>query len=140
MKRSSPIHTGISRYSKAWRRGRPAPLAALVILVTGFAGSWVSAGRDHPARVSFMEGSAAYETSGDVDWNELTLNLPLVSGDRIMGHPDSRIEVELGDGNFVRTSGETDVLFPELSRKRTILKLHEGDLILRAVDGCTTDP
>ena len=51
-----------------------------------------------------------------------------------MGHPDSRIEVELGDGNFVRISGETDVLFPELSQKKTILKLHQGDLILRVTD------
>ena len=81
-----------------------------------------------------MDGTAAYETAGDVDWNEVALNLPLVSGDRIMGHPGSRIEVELGDGNFVRISGETDVLFPDLSRKQTILKLHEGDLILRVTD------
>ena len=81
-----------------------------------------------------MDGRAAYETSGDVDWNELTLNLPLVSGDRIIAQPDSRIEVELGDGNFVRISGETDVLFPELSQKKSILKLHEGDLILRVTD------
>ena len=80
------------------------------------------------------DGSAAYETGGDVDWNEVTLNLPLVSGDRIMGHPESRIEVELGDGNFVRISGETDVLFPELSQKKTILKLHQGALILRVTD------
>ena len=81
-----------------------------------------------------MDGRAAYETSGDVDWNELTLNLPLVNGDRIIAQPDSRIEVELGDGNFVRISGETDVLFPELSQKKSILKLHEGDLILRVTD------
>ena len=71
-----------------------------------------------------------------VTWTgtRVTLNLPLVSGDRIMGYPDSRIEVELGDGTFVRISGETDVLFPELSQKKTLLKLHEGDLILRVND------
>ena len=109
-------------------------MCAFVTLITGFSTTWVSAGRDHPARVSFMDGRAAYETSGDVDWNELTLNLPLVSGDRIVGHPDSRIEVELGDGNFVRISGETDVLFPELSQKKTILKIHAGDVILRVND------
>ena len=129
-----PIPEGDSKKTRARRRSIPALLAALLIPIAGFSTTWVSAGRDHPARVSFMDGRAAYETSGDVDWNELTLNLPLVSGDRIIAQPDSRIEVELGDGNFVRISGETDVLFPELSQKKSILKLHEGDLILRVTD------
>ena len=129
-----PIPEGDSKKPRVRRRGIPALLAALLIPISGFSTTWVSAGRDHPARVSFMDGRAAYETSGDVDWNELTLNLPLVNGDRIIAQPDSRIEVELGDGNFVRISGETDVLFPELSQKKTILKLHEGDLILRVTD------
>ena len=87
MKSPSSIPLDGSRNSRAWRSGRLATLAVLVILIPGFTATWVSAGRDHPARVSFMDGRAAYETSGDVDWNELTLNLPLVSGDRIVGHP-----------------------------------------------------
>ena len=134
MRISPPVPTGNSIHLRTRRWSRTALLCAFVTLITGFSATWVSAGREHPARVSFMDGRAAYETAGDVDWNEVTLNLPLVSGDRIMGHPDSRIEVELGDGNFVRISGETDVLFPELSQKKTILKLHEGDLILRVAD------
>ena len=134
MRISPPVPTGNSIHLRTRRWSRTALLCAFVTLITGFSATWVSAGREHPARVSFMDGRAAYETAGDVDWNEVTLNLPLVSGDRIMGHPDSRIEVELGDGNFVRISGETDVLFPELSQEKTILKLHEGDLILRVAD------
>ena len=134
MNTARPIPAGISANLRAWRGGRLAPLAVLLILTAGFSTTWVSAGRDHPARVSFMDGRAAYESSGDVDWNEVTLNLPLVSGDRIVAHPDSRIEVELGDGNFVRISGETDIFFTELSRKKTLLKIHQGDLILRVND------
>ena len=134
MNKAPSIPSSISRNSRAWRGGRLAPLAALLMLMTGFSTTWVSADRDHPARVSFMDGRAAYESSGDVDWNEVTLNLPLVGGDRIVAHPDSRIEVELGDGNFVRISGETDVFFTELTRKKTFLKIHQGDLILRVND------
>ena len=134
MKTSSPVSTGDSTRSRPRQWSRTALLSAFLVLIAGNSASWVSAGRDHPSRVSFMDGTAAYETAGDVDWNEVALNLPLVSGDRIMGHPGSRIEVELGDGNFVRISGETDVLFPDLSRKQTILRLHEGDLILRVND------
>ncbi len=134
MKAPSSDPTGSSAHSRARQWSQPALLSAFLILITGFSTTWVSAGREHPARVSFMDGRAAYETAGDVDWNEVTLNLPLVSGDRIMGHPDSRVEVELGDGNVARISGETDILFPELSQKKTILKIHEGDLILRVND------
>lgn len=134
MKSSSSMPLDGFGNSRTGRRCRLIPLAALVILFSGFATNWVSASRDHPARVSYLDGLATYEASGDVDWNELTLNLPLVSGDRIIARPDSRIEVELGDGNVVRISGETDVLFPELSQKKTILKIHEGDLILRVED------
>ena len=135
MNTPSSIPASVSNNSRMWRGDRLAPLAALLILMTGFSTTWVSASREHPARVSFMDGRAAYESSGDVDWNEVTLNLPLVSGDRIVAHPDSRIEVELGDGNFVRISGETDVFFSELSQKENILKIHQGDLILRVNDG-----
>ena len=134
MIQSSPIPSGASGNSSTWRGGRPALQAAFLALILGFSTTWVSASRDHPARVSYLDGRATYEASGDVDWSELTLNLPLVGGDRIIARPDSRIEVELGDGNVVRISGETDVLFPELSRKKTILKIHEGDLILRLKD------
>ena len=135
MNTASSIPAGVSGNSRAWRGERLAPMAALLILMTGFSTTWVSASREHPARVSFMDGRAAYESSGDVDWNEVTLNLPLVSGDRIVAHPDSRIEVELGDGNFVRISGETDVFFSELSQKENLLKIHQGDLILRVNKG-----
>ena len=131
MNTTTTIPAGSSRNSRARREDRPGPWAALLILTAVFSTTWVSAGREHPARVSFMDGRAAYESSGDVDWSEVTLNLPLVSGDRIVAHPDSRIEVELGDGNFVRISGETDVFFSELSQKENILKIHQGDLILR---------
>ena len=134
MNTATPIPTGSFGNSRAWRGDRLVPLAAVLILTMGFSTTWVSAGRDHPARVSFMDGRAAYESAGDVDWSEVTLNLPLVSGDRIVGHPDSRIEVELGEGNFVRISGETDVFFTDLSRKKTLLKIHQGDLILRVND------
>ena len=134
MKTPSSDPTGSSTPSRARRWSPPALLSTSLILIAVFSTAWVSAGRDHPARVSFTDGRAAYESSGDVDWNQVTLNLPLVSGDRIMGHPESRVEVELGDGNIVRISGETDVQFPELSKKKTILKIHEGDLILRVND------
>lgn len=134
MRTPSPLTPDNSTHSRTWRWSQPALLSAFLVLLTGFSTTWVSANRDHPARVSYLDGHATYEASGDVDWNELTLNLPLVSGDRIIARPDSRIEVELGDGNVVRISGEADVLFPELSQKKTILKFHEGDLILRVKD------
>lgn len=85
----------------------------------------------YPPRVSYMDGTAAYEPAGDVDWDEVTLNLPLLSGDRIFSQMASRLEIELGNSNFVRLGSETDLVFSQIDRERLVLELHTGELILR---------
>jgi len=84
-----------------------------------------------PPRVSYIDGRAAYEPAGDVDWEEVTLNQPLLSGDRIYSQIDSKLEIELGDANFLRLGEETDLGLAEISDKQLILELHQGDLIAR---------
>ncbi len=84
-----------------------------------------------PPRVGYIEGSGAYESAGDVDWSELTINLPLLSGDRIVAHPDSRIEIELGYDNFLRLGAGTDVSFRRATGSELELDLSLGELILR---------
>ena len=103
----------------------------LLFLVAGALTVPSLASRENPARVSDLVGSGAYEPAGDVDWDELTANLPVFTGDRIFSHADSKVEVELGRGNFLRIADKTDVVFSELSDGRTGLKVHQGDLIAR---------
>ena len=117
------------RVSRKWVH--PTLLPLLLFLIAGASSADALASREHPARVSDLVGSGAYEPAGDVDWDELTPNLPIFAGDRIFSHADSRAEVELGRDNFLRIADKTDVVFTELSDGRTGLQVHQGDLIVR---------
>jgi hypothetical protein len=94
-------------------------------------GAGLLAGDFYPPRVSHVDGTASYLPSGKVDWEGLSLNLPLLSGDRVFTQHDSRVEVEFGDANFLRLADETDLTFGLLSEKETQLTLDVGVLILR---------
>ncbi|HOM98787.1 MAG TPA: hypothetical protein PLM33_00885 [Acidobacteriota bacterium] len=104
--------------------------AVILVLGTGSARArdWT------PARVSLVEGTAAYEPAGDVDWSEVSVNLPILDGDRIITHPDSRIEVELGGGAFLRLGASTDVHFVAVQDDDAVVELRSGDVILRLAD------
>ena len=88
----------------------------------------------YPPRISFIDGKASYEPAGDVDWTEVTINLPLLSGDRIVSQPDSRVEVELGEGNFLRLGGNTDIVFGNVSGSNGDIEMQLGELVLRVND------
>ncbi len=91
----------------------------------------VMAGDPYPPRVSYVEGKAAYVPTGKVDWEEVTPNLPLLTGDRIFSHPGARIEIEIGEAGFLRLGGETDIVFSKLDDRERSLELFQGALILR---------
>ncbi len=91
----------------------------------------VMARDQYPPRVSYVEGSAAYVPSGKVDWEELTLNLPLLTGDRIFSHPGARVEIEVGEASFLRLGEETDIAFSKLDDRERSFELFQGALILR---------
>jgi hypothetical protein len=106
----------------------PALVMTLALFQPAFAG-------DYPPRVSHIEGSAAYEPAGEVDWNEVAVNLPLLSGDRIFAQQASRVEIDLGDANFIRLGEETDLVFLRVDRRELGLELRSGQLILRVNRG-----
>ncbi len=106
----------------------------LAVAAAALAGSPGLAADDAPLRVSHVEGRAAYEPAGEVDWSEVTVNLPLLSGDRIVSHPDSYVEVELGFANFLRVGPSTDVSVRRTGSGDTALDLGTGDVILRVYE------
>ena len=102
-------------------------LAAVALL----AASSVMGKGYYPPRVSFIDGKASYEPAGDVDWSEVAVNLPLLSGDRIVSQVDARVEVELGEGNFLRLGANTDVVFGNVSGRDGDIEMQLGELVLR---------
>lgn len=86
---------------------------------------------EDPARVSYVEGIASYEHGVEVDWTEVVTNLPVAEGDRFILQDDSRVEVELHGGNFLRAGSSTDFRIVTLQQNRADVQLLEGDLALR---------
>ena len=109
-------------------------LAFNLLFTAGVGSQRVLGDTSAPARVSYIDGSAAYEPAGDVDWSEVVINLPLLSGDRIFTHPGSRVEIELAFANRLRLNQETEVLFMDVSGHEPVLKVELGDLIVRVND------
>ena len=116
-----PFNASISRW---------VGLAAASLLLVGS----LSGNGYYPPRISFIDGKASYEPAGDVDWSEVTVNLPLLSGDRIVAQPGSRVEIELGQGNFLRLGENTDVLFGNVSGQDGDIDLKLGEMVLRVND------
>ena len=90
----------------------------------------------NPPRVSLVEGTALYESADDVEITELTINLPLLTGDRIYAVDDAHIEIQQGLGNVVRVSGNTDLKWLGTD---TVLRIEltAGDLIVRVRDAAS---
>lgn len=57
---------------------------------------------DRVARVSFLRGNAKIRRSGSTDWENVTLNLPLVEGDEIATDRNARIEIQFNNYTHVR--------------------------------------
>ncbi len=114
---------------------RPTGKSTLVILLTSLlTAGWTMGADITPVRVSHVEGAAAYEPAGEVDWSEVTVNLPLLSGDRIISNPGSRVEIELGYHNFLRLDERADVVLQRISGDEVDIDLKTGPVILRIYD------
>lgn len=92
------------------------------------------ASRDYPPRVSQVDGTASYEQAGNTTWDEVTVNLPLLTGDRIYAQADSRVELDLGRANFLRLGPETDLAVGDITGRELRMQLHAGSLVLRVND------
>jgi hypothetical protein len=65
-----------------------------------------------PARLSYLEGDAAFRRSAD-PWTRALLNTPLAVGDTLQTGADGRIELQLAPAAFVRTAGHSVVVITE---------------------------
>ena len=110
---------------------RPAGTLVLSIMVLLLAGGTLSAADYYPPRISHLDGASSYLPAGKVDWEPVSINVPLLDGDRVFSQLDSRVEIELGDANFLRLADETDVTFNSTLNKEIQLTLDVGVVILR---------
>ncbi|MFM7140290.1 MAG: DUF6600 domain-containing protein, partial [Alphaproteobacteria bacterium] len=78
------------------------------------------------ARVSFVEGQASSFPSDAKDWSAISVNAPLVTGDRFYAGPDSRAEIQLARGIDARLGAETELDMAELAPDRAQVRVALG--------------
>jgi hypothetical protein len=83
------------------------------------------------ARVSFIRGDVQVKRGGETEWEDVSLNLPLVEGDEIATSPDSRVEIQFDSSNFLRLAENSLLKITTLRDEGIAVSLSEGLLSLR---------
>lgn len=83
------------------------------------------------ARVNFVEGDVSFLRAGLKDWDDVTRNLPLLTGDNIYAGRRARVEIQLGHGNYIRLSENTALTISDLSHDTAQFEVTEGIAIIR---------
>ncbi len=65
-------------------------------------------------RVSLVDGDVTYQRTDLDRWVELSVNTPILEGDKIWVGREGKVEIEFENGNFVRMSTETIVEFSRI--------------------------
>lgn len=94
--------------------------------------SGVALADDPPARVarlSVLAGEISYAPAGQQSWSDISINRPLVAGDRLLTGDDSRAELQLG-GASVRLASHTASSFVALNEQSAQIELSQGTLNL----------
>lgn len=68
------------------------------------------------ARLSFLTGNAYIQRAADLGMEEAVVNIPITEGDRL-GTTDGRVEIYLGNGNYIRLDKETKIDIMNLPKK-----------------------
>ncbi len=85
------------------------------------------------ARLSYVKGDVFFQRAEDMGYEEGTVNLPVVEGDKL-GTEDGRAEVHFGKKNYLRIDHYTQVDFVRLPRRgddSVSLNLFSGSIYLR---------
>ena len=85
------------------------------------------------AYIKLIEGQVGYQRGDDnqAQWTAAAINLPMMTGDLLYANEQSRAEIELGDGGFLRIGSRAYVGFLQNTSERFQLKLTSGTITLR---------
>jgi hypothetical protein len=83
------------------------------------------------ARISLLRGDVSLQRAGSSDWEQATINLPLVEGDWLATARDARLEIQIDARNFVRVGENSFLQVVTLRDEGIALSLAEGTAMLR---------
>jgi hypothetical protein len=91
------------------------------------------------ARVSLIHGDVSSMRGDSGDWVAVTVNAPLVLGDKIATGDKSQAEIQLDYANVLRLAPGTEVKIADLSRTRIQLQVSQGLVNLTVFKGTEAD-
>jgi FecR protein len=78
------------------------------------------------ARLSFIHGKVSTQRGDNGDWVGVTLNTPIMSGDRVSTGDDSKAELQLDWANVLRMSSDATVKVANLTRNSIQIQVGRG--------------
>ncbi len=82
------------------------------------------------ARLSYTEGSVAFQPSGENDWVGAVPNRPLAPGDNLWADKNSRAEVHIGS-TALRLGPQTGITLLDVSDRAAQIRLAQGSLFVK---------
>ena len=83
------------------------------------------------ARIAFVRGDVQIRRADDQDWEDATVNLPFVEGDRIATGENAVVEIQFDRDNYLRLKADSILKIVTLSNNGVAVSLPEGALSLR---------
>ena len=91
------------------------------------------------ARVSVVKGDVTTTRGDSGDWIATVVNMPIVEGDSIQTTGDSRAEIQLDYGNYIRLGSDTEVQLLELGSQKFRVFIVHGTAIYGELPGSEAD-
>ncbi|HEX7770028.1 MAG TPA: DUF6600 domain-containing protein, partial [Dokdonella sp.] len=113
-----------SLFSRAWFS------AALMLVLGTAAGTAMADPLGRVARIGYLSGQVSFQPAGDDRWAEVSLNRPLVTGDRLYTDRGSRTEMQIGAAT-IRLDERSSFSLLNLDDDIAQMELTEGVLNLR---------
>jgi hypothetical protein len=107
-------------------------IKSVVVLIIASA-AFLAAQTDPPGRVgrlNYIDGPASFQPAGVNDWEDATVNRPLIPGDNIWVGDRGRAELHVGSA-ALRLGANTAVQFLNLDDQTVQIRLSEGTLTVR---------
>jgi hypothetical protein len=105
-----------------------------VFILGSFLLAWSNLSQSQPtyryAYVSFLDGELSVQRAAEPEPEMGSVNMPILPGDRVWTHRDSRAEVRLNGGSRLRLDESTKLDFVDLESE-TIVRLWNGAAILK---------
>jgi FecR protein len=87
------------------------------------------------ARLSFIHGKVSTQRGDNGEWVGVTLNTPIMAGDRVSTGDDSKAELQLDWANMVRLSSNATVKVANLARNSIQVQVGQGLVTFSVLPG-----